>query len=150
MGRGEILVLALMGWGLGGVGAPPEEFSARLEVREQTRNAIRVKLTIRNESPRSLILALGGRPAYNILVKRPDGMLVWEWQRGKIIQQILEHRHLAPGEEVTFDATWRYVDARGRRVPAGDYVIQGIVNLEPPETLATDTLRVRVPPRKRP
>lgn len=144
-------MLALLRGGLDGAGtlSDPEMFSAHIEAKAQTRSAIRVKLTIRNESARSLILALSGRPAYNILVKRPDGTLVWEWQRGKIIQQILEHRHLAPGEEVAFEATWRYVDARGRRVPAGDYVIQGIVTLEPPETLVTNPLRVHVPPPKK-
>ncbi len=144
-------MLALLRGGLDGVGtlSDPEMFSARIEVRAQTRSAIRMKLTIRNESEHPLVLALGGRPAYNILVKRPDGTLVWEWQQGKIIQQILEHRHLAPGEEVVFEATWRYVDARGRRVPAGDYVIQGTVNLEPPEMLTTDPLRVRIPPPKK-
>ncbi|MCX7751516.1 MAG: BsuPI-related putative proteinase inhibitor [Blastocatellia bacterium] len=125
-----------------------QALSARLEAAEHAGRAIRLKLRLRNESGHRLTLTLGGRPAYNFLVKRPDGTLVWEWQRGKIIQQILERRSLDPGEEVIFEETWKFVDARGRRVPAGEYVVQGVVNLEPPERLLTDPLLLRVPPPK--
>ncbi len=126
-----------------------QELSARVEVMKPVGRTIRLKLRIKNESERHLTLLLGGRPAYNFLIKRPDGALVWEWQRGKIIQQILERRNLEPGEELIFEATWRLVDARGHRVPPGEYLVQGVLNLEPPEKLLTDPLSLRVPPPKK-
>ncbi|GBC78397.1 hypothetical protein HRbin08_01890 [bacterium HR08] len=146
-----MLLLALLMGGLQEAGARPnpQALSARIEVREHTARAILFELRVRNDSGHRLTLALGGRPAYNVLVKRPDGTLIWEWQRGQIVQQILEYRSLDPGEELHFEATWKLVDARGRRVPAGEYLVHGVLNLEPPETLVTDSLRVRVAPAKR-
>jgi len=127
-----------------------QALSARIEAMEQASRAIHLTLRVRNESERRLVLTLGGRPAYNFLVKRLDGTLVWEWQRGKIIQPILERRSLEPGEELIFEATWKLTDMRGRRVPPGEYQVQGVLNLEPPEKLLTDPwpLRVSPPPRK--
>jgi len=149
-GRG-IFLLILVVRSVLGIGAMGEAqaLSARIEAVEQAGRAIRLRLRIRNESGRALTLMLGGRPAYDFLVKRLDGTLVWRWQQGKVVQQILERRRLAPGEEVVFEATWRLGDARGRRVPAGEYVVHGILHLEPPEKLSTDPLRVYVPPLKR-
>jgi hypothetical protein len=146
-----MLLLALLMGSLQEAGArpSPEALSARIEVREQTARAILLELRVRNDSGHRLTLALGGRPAYNVLVKRPDGTLVWEWQRGQIVQQILEYRSLDPGEELRFEVTWKLVDARGRRVPPGEYLVRGVLNLEPPETLVTDPLRVRVASAKR-
>jgi len=146
-----MLLLALVVGSAVGVGAMEEKpaLSARVEAMGPVGRTIRLKLWIKNESERRLTLMLGGRPAYNFLVKRPDGALVWEWQRGKIIQQILERRSLEPGEELTFEVTWRLVDARGRRVPPGEYVVQGVLNLEPPEKLLTDPLPLRIPPSKK-
>jgi len=142
-----VIPLALIMAGALGVSAADErqELAARVEATRQTARVIRLRLRIKNESGRPLTLVLGGRPAYDFLVQRPDGTLVWQWQRGKIVQQILERRILNPGDEVVFEATWRLVDARGRRVPAGEYQVRGVVNLEPPEKIVTDPLPLRLP-----
>ncbi len=126
-----------------------QALSARVEVKRRSQGAIHLRLRVTNESGRRLVLTLSGRPAHNFLVTRADGTLVWEWLRGQVVQQILQQKTLEPGAELIFDATWPLVDVRGRRVSAGEYWVQGVLNLEPPQRLSTDPVPVRVPSRKR-
>ena len=132
-------------------GEPPDEaflstIDYSLEVMSQALygETVRMKLTLRNVSDGTVNLALGGRPPYDFEVSTPDGQQVWHWKCGKIINQPLDSKTLEPGEELKFIGEWQQVDNRGESVPPGAYLVRGVLNLEPPEKLVTETHKLEV------
>ena len=53
-------------------------------------------------------------------------------------------RTLQPGGELEFVGEWEQVDHRGEPVPAGDYLIRAILDMEPPERMVTQSRELRV------
>ena len=137
------------------LGEPPDEAFLRaidysLEVVSQAPygETVRMKLTLRNVSDRTVNLVLGGRPPYDFEVSTPDGEQVWHWKCGKIINQPLDGKTLEPGEELEFVGEWEQVDNRGEPVPPGVYLVRGGLNLGPPnKKLVTEAheLKVEIP-----
>ena len=132
-------------------GEPPDEaflstIDYSLEVMSQAPygETVRMKLTLRNVSDGTVNLVLGGRPPYDFEVSTPDGQQVWHWKCGKIINQPLDSKTLEPGEELEFIGEWEQVDNRGESVPPGAYLVRGVLNLEPPEKLVTETHKLEV------
>ena len=132
-------------------GEPPDEaflstIDYSLEVMSQAPygETVRMKLTLRNVSDGTVSLVLGGRPPYDFEVSTPDGQQVWHWKCGKIINQPLDSKTLEPGEELEFIGEWEQVDNRGESVPPGAYLVRGVLNLEPPEKLVTETHKLEV------
>ncbi len=132
-------------------GEPPDEaflstIDYSLEVMSQAPygETMRTKLTLRNVSDGTVNLVLGGRPPYDFEVTTPDGQQVWHWNCGKIIEEPLDSKTLEPGEELEFIGEWEQVDNRGESVPSGAYLVRGVLNLEPPEKLVTETHKLEV------
>ena len=132
-------------------GEPPDEaflstIDYSLEVMSQAPygETVRMKLTLRNVSDGTVSLVLGGRPPYDFEVSTPDGQQVWHWKCGKIINQPLDSKTLEPGEELEFIGEWEQVDNRGESVPPGAYLVRGVLYLEPPEKLVTETHKLEV------
>ena len=132
-------------------GEPPDEaflstIDYSLEVMSQAPygETVRMKQTLRNVSDGSVSLVLGGRPPYDFEVSTPDGEQVWHWKCGKITLQPLDGKTLEPGEELAFIGEWEQVDNRGESVPPGAYLVRGVLNLEPPEKLVTETHKLEV------
>ena len=132
-------------------GEPPDEaflstIDYSLEVMSQAPygETMRTKLTLRNVSDGTVNLVLGGRPPYDFEVTTPDGQQVWHWNCGKIIEEPLDSKTLEPGEELEFIGEWEQVDNRGESVPPGAYLVRGVLNLEPPEKLVTETHKLDV------
>ena len=132
-------------------GEPPDEaflstIDYSLEVMSQAPygETMRTKLTLRNVSDGTVNLVLGGRPPYDFEVTTPDGQQVWHWNCGKIIEEPLDSKTLEPGEELEFIGEWEQVDNRGESVPPGAYLVRGVLNLEPPEKLVTETHKLEV------
>ena len=109
-------------------------------------DTVSIKLKVRNTADHPVDLPLGGRPAHDIVVTRPDGTEVWRWLHGQIVEDILELRPLQPGEELTFAAEWEQVDSDGNRVPPGTYVVRGILNAEPGQELETEPKTLIITP----
>ena len=51
---------------------------------------------------------------------------------------------LGPGEVLELSGEWEQVDNRGNPVPAGDYLVRGVLFMEPPEQLVTSDHRLEV------
>ena len=132
-------------------GEPPDEaflstIDYSLEVMSQAPygETVRMNLTLWNVSDGTVNLVLGGRPPYDFEVSTPDGQQVWYWKCGKIINQPLDSKTLEPGEELEFIGEWEQVDNRGASVPPGAYLVRGVLNLESPEKLVTETHKLEV------
>ena len=82
-------------------------------------------------------MTFGGRPPSDFVVTAENGAEVWRWSEGQVIQMILERKKLNPGEEIEYATEWSQADNAGDRVPPGSYLVKGLLNLDPPETLET-------------
>lgn len=118
------------------------EVAADLPIGE----TVRMKFTVRNVSESPVTLSLGGRPAYDFIVTKPDGTEVWHSLCGQIVFASLDWRVLDPGEEVEFTALWEQVDNTGNIVPSGAYLLRGILKLESPDFLETEATLVSIRP----
>lgn len=125
--------------GQGSEGPGPRSSPLSLEVKSPVKASETVPLTLKwkNVEDRPVSLTLGGNPAYDFVVNRPDGAEVWRWSHGQASQDILESRTVEPGREVVFEAEWPLQDNEGKPVPPGAYSVRGILNTEPPEKLET-------------
>ena len=56
----------------------------------------------------------------------------------------LDSKTLEPGEELEFVGEWEQVNNRGEPVPPGAYLVRGVLDLEPPETLVTEAHELEV------
>lgn len=129
-----------------GSGAPALALGLELPAGIHVGTPVSFKLTVQNTSNRPVTLTLGGRPAYDVVVTTPDGQEVWRWSHGEAIQQILERKPLKPKETLEFAAVWEQRDNAGTPVPAGTYRVRGLLNLDPPEYLATAPTPLNIVP----
>lgn len=98
---------------------------------------IQLKLVLRNTSTQPAQVMLGGRPPYDFILSSGDGTRAWRWSDEKAAQMILEMRTLKPGEEIAYDVQWLVNDRDGNAPLPGRYVIKGLLNMDPPDTLET-------------
>ena len=133
------------------LGEPPEEafpsaIAYSLEVVSQAPygEPVQMKLTLQNVSDEPVSFFLGGWPAYDFVVSTPDGEQVWHWMCAKVALASLNIETLEPREELAFIGEWEQIDNRGEPVPPGVYSVRGVLNLEPPEKLVTETHKLEV------
>lgn len=117
---------------LGSAMTAPRADSVRFEVRvprEVTAGRpVPIRLTLVNAGDSAAVLYLRGRPiAFDIVITRPDGTLVWRRLAGAAIPAILQVRRFAPGEGTSFEARWTQRTDAGRPVPPGDYLVRGVL-----------------------
>jgi hypothetical protein len=138
---GLLWVVLIVGYtpkGREGSGVPALTLELEVPASVRVGTPVSVKVTMQNTSNRSVALTLGGRPPYDVVVTTPDGQEVWRWSHGEAIQAILELKTLKPREALEFAAVWGQRDNAGTPVPVGTYRVRGMVNLDPPEQLATE------------
>lgn len=147
-----LLFMAVVGsagsTGEGSEGPGPQSSPLSLEVKSPVKAGETVALTLKwkNVEDRPVSLTLGGNPAYDFIVTRPDGTEVWRWSHGQVSQDILESRTIEPGREVVFEAEWPQQDNEDKPVPPGAYSVHGILNTEPPEKLETPPKPLTISP----
>ena len=83
-------------------------------------------------------------PPHDFIITTADGEEVWNWQCARVRQLPLDGGTLLPGEKLEFVGEWEQVNSRGEPVPAGDYLIRGVLNMESPERLVTPPHELRV------
>ena len=105
---------------------------------------VHMKLTLRNISDEPVLVPMGGLPAHDFAVATADGENIWRWQCGQIILGLMGGETLEPGEELELVGEWEQVDHRGEPVPAGTYLIRGILKMEPSERLVTPPRELQV------
>jgi Intracellular proteinase inhibitor len=149
---GGLLFMAVVGsggsTGAGNEGPGPQSSPLSLEVRSSVKAGETVALALKwkNVEKHPISLTLGGNPAYDFVVTRPDGVEVWRWSHGQVRQDILGSRTIEPGMEVVFEAEWPQRDNDNKYVPPGAYSVRGILNMEPPEKLETPPKPLTVTP----
>jgi hypothetical protein len=97
-----------------------------------------IVLRLTNTTAQPLTLALQGRPiAYDIILTREDGSVVWRRLEGEVVAAILAVRELGPAESLEFQATWDGRDRSGKTAAPGRYLVTGVVPTDEPEGLRT-------------
>ena len=96
-----------------------------------------MKLTLRNISAEPVQVSMGGIPAHDFVVETAAGDNIWHWQCGQIILGAMVGETLEPGEELELAGQWEQVDRMAEPVPAGAYLIKGILYMDSPEKLVT-------------
>ena len=121
-------------------------FSVETASRVSYGETLALKLTLRNLGDEILHFYRGGRPSHDFVVSSSGDTEVWHWLCAKFIALPLGRETLEPGESLELSGEWEQVDNRGNPVPAGEYLVRGVLFLEPPERLVTAPLRVEVLP----
>jgi hypothetical protein len=116
---------------------PEDPLSLEAPDEVEVGQTVYLKLIWRNLTDRPVELTLGGRPPYDFVVTTYEGKEIWRWLAGQTVQDILEIKTVDPGQRLEFMLEWRPVDQAGADLPPGRYLVQGILNLDPPAVLKT-------------
>lgn len=119
------------------------ELIAPAEVR--TGDPVPIILRLTNASDRPVEAHFLGRTiAFDIVVARVGGDVVWRRLAGAAIPGILQMRVLAPGETLELKDVWDQRTSVGERVGPGEYTVQGIVPSDEKEPRRTPLVRLRI------
>ena len=131
-------------------GAAPSEELRRaidysLEVVSQADHGetVLMKLTIKNSSDQP-VQFYSGRPPHDFVVATVNDQEVWHWRCGRTFPAILVEISLEPGEELVLAGEWEQMSNWGEPVPAGTYLIRGMLIMEPAGILATPPHELKV------
>lgn len=109
--------------------------------------AVPITLRLTNTSRKPATVYLQGRPvAFDIVISRRDGALVWRRLEGAVIPAVLQVRSLAPGEFLEFSDTWSQRSNLGEAAGPGDYLVTGVLPTDPPAELRTKPVPLRILP----
>ena len=107
-------------------------------IRRYAGEPVPIVLRLTNKTERTLTLALQGRPiAFDVVIAREDGALVWRRLEGEVVTAILAVRTLAPAESLVFEARWNGRDRSGAVASPGRYTVTGILPTDQPAGLST-------------
>ena len=131
-------------------GIPPSEELRRaidhsLEVVSQADygETVLMKLTLKNSSDQP-VQFYTGRPPHDFVVATVNDQEVWLWRCGKTFPAIQAEISLEPGEGLVLAGEWEQMNNWGEPVPAGTYLIRGMLIMEPAGMLATPPQELKV------
>lgn len=139
-------ILAILGT-LPVLAMPADSPTVKLDVpREvQAGDAVPMTLRVTNTTDRPLTLRLRGRPiAFDLVVSREDGSIVWRRLEGAMIAMVLQVRTLGPGETLQLEDIWQQQSARGSRVSSGDYTVTAALLTDSPTPLRSSPTSLRI------
>ena len=87
---------------------------------------------------------LGRRPAADFRVSDAQGRMIWSRLHGQTMLGVLRLHPLDAGEELVFRDVWNGGDDSGSLVPAGEYLIRGVLLTDDRDGLASPATRLRV------
>ena len=119
-------------------------FSVEVASQAPYGETVSLKLVLRNVSNETVRFYRGGRPSHDFVVSAPNGDEVWHWWCAKYRELPLGREVLGPGEALELYGEWEQVDNRGKPVPAGDYLVRGVLFMETPEQLVTSPHKLEV------
>ena len=105
----------------------PASLRISIDVLAEVRVGETVPMTLRlqNIGDRSLDLYLRGRTiAFDVVVTRNDGSVVWRRLEGEIIPAIIQHVLLGAGEVLALETEWDQRATAGTPVEPGLYYVQ--------------------------
>jgi hypothetical protein len=121
----------------------------QIVLRDTVRSGEAVPITLRltNTSRKPATVYLQGRPvAFDIIVSRHDGEVVWRRLEGAVVPAVLQVRTLGPGEVLEFNDSWSQRNNQGKPVRPGEYLVAGVLPTDPPAELRTKTVPLRILP----
>jgi len=90
---------------------------------------------------------LGRTIAFDIVIAREDGTVVWRRLAKAVVPGILQLKVLAPGETLELRDVWRQRTNAGAPAAPGYYVVWGALPSDAPEPPHTPRARLRILPR---
>ena len=129
--------------------SPREAMTLELMLPDSVHAGDSVPITLRvtNEGRKPAPLYSQGRPtAFDIVVARADGQVIWRRLERAVISAVLQVRELRPGEFLEFTDVWQQRDDSGRIVPAGEYRVTGVFPTDPPAELRSEPAKLRILP----
>jgi hypothetical protein len=121
----------------------------RLVVPAEARVGRPVPLTLRveNTSDGAIDLYLRGREiAFDVVVSRTDGGVVWRRLEGEVIPAIIQLKTLPPREALELRAEWNQRTNQSRRAGPGLYSVRGVLLTDAPTPLETAAVELRIVP----
>jgi hypothetical protein len=89
---------------------------------------------------------MGRTIAFDLVVRSPDGRVVWRRLEGQSIPAILQIRTPAPGEALALSDTWTQRGGDRRAVPPGTYSVEGVLPTDAPEPLRAPPVPLVITP----
>jgi hypothetical protein len=106
-----------------------------------------ITLRLTNTGRKSVTAYLQGRPvAFDVIVSRHNGTVVWRRLEGAVVSAVLQVRTLAPGEALEFSDSWSQQSNLGKSVGPGEYLVTGVLPTDPPAELRTQSVPLRILP----
>ncbi len=104
-----------------------------------------VTLRVTNAGKKPYELYLRGRPiAFDIIVARSSGEIVWRRLEGQTIPAILQVRVLTPGESLELRDQWNQRTNGGELVGPGDYALRGALLTDAAQGMETGEVRLTI------
>jgi len=142
-----VLPLLVLAAGMSASAQDSLRLTVRVPSEARVGRPVPVVLHVMNSGDRPLDLYLRGRTiAFDVVVTRDDGAVVWRRLEGEVIPAILQLKTLAPREVMELRAEWNQRTNRGRRVSPGRYAVRGVLLTETPPPPETDTVQLRIVP----
>ena len=102
-------------------------------------STVPITLRVENVGDHAVDLYLRGRTiAFDVVVRRPDGEVVWRRLEHEIIPAILRLETLASRQVLELHTDWSLETSAGSPLTPGSYVLEGL--------LLTDGAELRTPP----
>jgi hypothetical protein len=114
----------------------PDSLRLELDVATEARvgSVVSIALRVRNVGDRPIDLYLRGRTvAFDVIVRRDSGEVVWRRLENAIIPAILRIETLAPNATLELRADWSLATTTGATVTPGTYAVQGVLLTEDAE-----------------
>jgi len=114
----------------------PDSLRLDLEVPVEARvgSAVPIALRVHNVADQPIDLYLRGRPiAFDVIVRRDSGEVVWRRLENAIIPAILRIETLPPHGMLELRADWSLETTTGAPVMPGTYAVQGVLFTEDAE-----------------
>lgn len=106
---------------------------------------VHITLRLTNVTAHPVEAYLVGRViAFDIVIAREDGTVVWRRLQGATVASILQVRTLQPGETMELSDVWPQRGNDGKPVAPGTYDVWGLLPSDAPEPRRTPTVKLRI------
>jgi hypothetical protein len=104
-----------------------------------------ITLRLENVGDRPLDLYLRGRTiAFDVVVTRDDGSVVWQRLEGEIIPAIIQQVPIGAGETFELRTEWGQRTTAGLPVEPGRYFVQAMLPTDEQDPLTSQLIRLRI------
>ena len=102
---------------------------------------VHLEMRFRNPSGDTVLVGMPHPSAYNFIVTRPDGQVVWARATEMLVPDVAYNQLLAPHDTLRFAHAWDQRSLHGRAVAPGMYRVQGRLGHDVVTPVRTTTIR---------